>query len=104
MNESFGRWPAFPFLNHRGRGPRLGLILVVLALGTAFPGSTRADDFQPLWKLGPGDRPYLTTDNTQRGVAYNPVTGHVLLVNRSGGTSVPILDAQTGADLGTLDV
>ncbi|MGC8990581.1 MAG: hypothetical protein ACP5MD_10690, partial [Verrucomicrobiia bacterium] len=59
---------------------------------------------QPLWTLAPGDRPYLTTDNTQRGMDYNPVTGHLLLANRAGGLSVAILDATTGADLGALDL
>jgi len=53
--------------------------------------------------LAPGDRPYLTTDNTQRGIAYNPATGNLLLVNRAGGLSVNILDGTTGADLGTLN-
>jgi hypothetical protein len=53
--------------------------------------------------LAPGDRAYLTTDNTQRGLAYNPTTGHLLLVNRAGNLSVNVLDAVTGSDLGTLN-
>jgi hypothetical protein len=52
--------------------------------------------------LAPGDRAYLTTDNTQRGLAYNPTTGHLLLVNRSGGLSINILDAASGDDVGAL--
>jgi len=52
--------------------------------------------------LAPGDRTYLTIDNTQRGLAYNPATGNLLLVNRAGGLSIRILDGMTGADLGTL--
>jgi len=59
---------------------------------------------QPLWTLAPGERPYLTTDNTQRGMDYNPVTGHLLVANRAGGLSVAILDATTGADLGALNL
>jgi hypothetical protein len=59
---------------------------------------------EPLWGLAPGSRSYLTTDNTQRGMAYNPVTGDVLLVNRAGGLSVNILDGETGADKGSLNV
>ncbi|MEO6434808.1 MAG: hypothetical protein ABIP55_03470, partial [Tepidisphaeraceae bacterium] len=54
--------------------------------------------------LAPGDRAYLTTDNTQRGLAFNPVTGRLLMVNRAGGLSVNILDAVTGADAGALNV
>ncbi len=58
---------------------------------------------QPLWSLAPGDRPYLTTGNTERGMAYNPLTGHVLLVSRATTTpTIAILDGLTGADLGTL--
>ena len=53
--------------------------------------------------LAPDDRSYLTTDNTQRGLAYNPTTGHLLLVNRAGGLSINILDGATGDDLGTLN-
>jgi hypothetical protein len=52
--------------------------------------------------LAPGERAYLTTDNTQRGLAYNPVTGNLLLVNRAGGLSVNVINAATGADAGTL--
>ena len=62
-----------------------------------------ADELQSLWTLSPGDRPYLTTDNFQRGMAYNPATGHVLVVNRSEGV-IYILDAADGSDLGTLSI
>jgi hypothetical protein len=45
--------------------------------------------------------------NLERGLAYNPTTGHLLLVSRndSGNSrvSVRILDGQTGVDLGGLD-
>ncbi len=54
--------------------------------------------------IAPGDRSYLTTDDKQRGLAYNPTTGHLLLVNRSGGLSVNILDGSTGDDLVALDL
>jgi hypothetical protein len=57
-----------------------------------------------LWSLAPGSRAYLANDNNQRGLAYNPVTGHVLLVNRTTSLSVNILDGATGADLGALNV
>ena len=57
-----------------------------------------------LWQLPPGSRSYLTVDNTQRGLAYNPASNHVLLVNRSGTPSVNILDASTGANVTNLDL
>jgi hypothetical protein len=53
--------------------------------------------------VAPGERTYLTTDNTQRGLAYNPVTGNLLLVSRAGGgLSVNVLNGTTGANVGTL--
>lgn len=57
--------------------------------------------------LAPGSSPYLSTANTERGLAYNPLTGNLLLVSRQsvGGVSnnVRILSGATGADLGGLD-
>jgi hypothetical protein len=49
-------------------------------------------------------RPYLTSSDTQRGVAWNPVNDHLLIVNRSGvqglpNPSVVILDAATGNEV-----
>lgn len=53
--------------------------------------------------LAPDEEDDLTTDNTQRGLTYNPATGNVLVVDRNGGTTVKIFDGTTGADLGDLD-
>ncbi|MBK9140458.1 MAG: DUF4623 domain-containing protein [Verrucomicrobia bacterium] len=80
------------------------LLLSVAATGAVAASALAQVELQPLWSLNPGDRPYLTTDNTQRGMDYNPVTGNVLLVNRTGGLSVVRLDGATGADLGTLSL
>jgi hypothetical protein len=54
--------------------------------------------------LSPGEGGYtfLGTGNSERGLAY--ANGHVYLVSRSGGTNVRILDQNTGADLGALNV
>lgn len=54
--------------------------------------------------VAPGERAYLTTDNTQRGLGYNAVNNHVYVVNRAGALSVNILDGSTGADVGTLNI
>ncbi len=68
----------------------------------------------------PGERPYLTDGSTnsyagsggrhelQRSLAYNPVTGHVLVASRTnvltgGSYNVAIIDGQTGADVSVLD-
>ena len=45
---------------------------------------------------------YLTTGDTERGLAYG--NGHVYLVSRNGGDFIRILDAQTGNDLGALNL
>ena len=57
----------------------------------------------PLWSLPPGSRTYLTaTANNQRGLAYNPVTKHLILVNRAGALSVNVIDALTGTNVGVM--
>ncbi len=65
-----------------------------------------------LWSLVPGSRPYLTgagTD-TQRGLGFaatNALGGPsnvLVVVTRSPTNGVLLLDAQTGADIGNLDI
>ncbi|MGE3309517.1 MAG: immunoglobulin domain-containing protein [Limisphaerales bacterium] len=51
---------------------------------------------RPAWTLLPGDRPYLTSDNTQRGLAFNPATGNLLVASRSPVNTIAVLDAATG--------
>ncbi len=59
-----------------------------------------------LWNLAPGSRPYLTTTvggpPDERGMAYNPLTRRVIVVQRST-TTAYVLDGDTGADLWTLN-
>jgi hypothetical protein len=69
---------------------------------------------QPLTTFGtngdgtirPGDLPFLTSDGNryQRGMAYNPTTDHLIVVNRYpiGSETINIIDATTGADVGQL--
>jgi hypothetical protein len=52
----------------------------------------------PLWALPPGSRTYIATDDSQRGLAYNKATGNLLLVSRTGGNRVVVLDGATGAE------
>jgi hypothetical protein len=85
--------------------------LFVCALTAATTTVASADILEPLTTFGggdgwvaPGERSYLTTDNTQRGLAFNPATGNLLVVNRSGSLSVNILDGATGANEGTLNL
>jgi hypothetical protein len=58
----------------------------------------------PAWRLSPGSRPYLSVDNTQRGMAYNSATTNLLLVTRSPKIAIYVLDARTGTDLRQLTV
>jgi hypothetical protein len=63
----------------------------------------RSDRATVLWRLAPGARPYITTDqNTERGIAYNKVSNRVLLISRTSGVNIHVLDGDTGADLWTL--
>jgi hypothetical protein len=53
--------------------------------------------------LAPGSASYLGSANNERGFAYNPATGNLVLVSRTGGTFIKVLSGTTGADLGTLN-
>lgn len=58
-----------------------------------------------LWSLAPGARSYLTVNSLpyERGLAFNPLTHRLLLASRNG-PHIYRLDADTGADLGELNV
>src|SRR5690242_12253597 len=45
---------------------------------------------------------YLTVNDTERGLAYG--NNHLYLVSRNGGDFVRVLDAQTGTDIGVLNL
>jgi hypothetical protein len=75
---------------------QLTVMQPVTAFGTHGDGSVR-----------PGDVTGLTADSQlQRGMAYNPTTGHLLYVDRSTNAginyTVYILDGTTGAQIGSL--
>jgi hypothetical protein len=53
----------------------------------------------PSWSVAPGSRFYLTADNTQRGLTYNPNSGDLLLVSRSPSNSIRVLNAGDGTDM-----
>jgi hypothetical protein len=69
--------------------------------------SSRADELQLLWQQAPDiGVPYLSPDlNTERGVAYNPGTGHLLVASRATTAGdIYILNAETGEYLGNLSL
>lgn len=106
------------------RPPLLALLVAVTLATVTHQVRSQVLQLQPLISFGtngngsilPGERTYITTGNNryQRGMAYNPVTGHLLIASRalidtnSATTNVTpyiaIIDAATGADLGLLDL
>lgn len=50
-----------------------------------------------LWSLAPGTPPFADNTNTYGCVAFNPNTGHVLVLSRTSPPKIYILDAETGA-------
>ena len=86
-----------------------GLLLSCLSAGTARAQFTLSNT--PLWTAAPGDPRYsfLSTDNTQRGIAFNPATGNLIVASRFGGPGnsnlgVHVLNGQTGELIGQLNV
>jgi hypothetical protein len=65
-----------------------------------------ANILTPLWTIPPGDSatPWLTTGSTERGLAYNPKTGHVILVSRAGSLNVVVLDGNNGSFLRLMNI
>ena len=51
-----------------------------------------------IWNLVPGDRTYIGTGSTERGLAYDPLSKQLLLASRSPSESLVALDPQTGAE------
>src|SRR6185436_16143232 len=85
---------------------RLNVCLFVV--GLAMVSSTNAQySITTSWTIATNTRPYVTSGVTERGIAYNPFTDHVLLVSRYQGNTFPphiaILGGATGADLGRMD-
>jgi len=100
MNKSLHRSNLFRFVAARSA---MAITAILCSMGM---GSARAQTItiSNLWSISTADgRSYVTSGTTERGIAYNPVTGDVLLVSRAAGLQVAILSADTGAELGFLD-
>jgi hypothetical protein len=85
-------------------GTLLATVVLLLASNTA----QAQDDLilldTPAWRIDAGSNSWFIDDNTARGGAVNPATGHVLVVTRTGGINIVVLDAATGDSLSALDV
>lgn len=83
--------------------------VAVLSLSGSWCSKANAQTLSPLTTFGsngwlaPGSNPYVTADNAQRGMGWNPVTKNVVLPSRSGGNFVAIINGTTGIVSGTLD-
>ena len=83
--------------------------VAVLSLSGSWCSKANAQTLSPLTTFGsngwlaPGSNPYVTTDNSQRGLGWNPVTKNVVLPSRSGGNFVAIINGTTGIVTGTLN-
>jgi len=65
----------------------------------AMTSLARADRTELLWQKVPGDYSWLGTVNNERGLAYNPVTKHVLVPSRTGGNIIHVLNAADGSEV-----
>ena len=57
-----------------------------------------------LWQKPPGSLFFLGIDNNHRGIAYNAVNNHVIVVSRTPTNGVHVLDGATGNYLHSLDI
>jgi hypothetical protein len=51
-----------------------------------------------LWRIQPGNPtyPWIATDSSSRGMAYNPANNTLIVCSRTSGNSLYVLDAETG--------
>ena len=80
----------------------LGSIAILLAMMVATVGAqvTLTEN----WQIAAGSVAWFANDHNTRDLAYNPSTDHVLVVSRTGGVNIQILDALNGNNLGTMDI
>jgi hypothetical protein len=58
----------------------------------------RSTAMTPLWSNAPGSRVYLSTDDRQRGLTFNPELHTLLVVSRTPNNGIYSLNPNTGAD------
>ena len=66
--------------------------------------STLSAAVVPSWTKSVGDLFFLSANNTERGMAYNPVNGHLIIVSRTPTNGVHVVDSTTGNYLHSLDM
>ena len=69
-----------------------------------------ANVMTPIWSIPAVNNTWVTAGSTERGLAYNHKTGHLLLVSRAAapapanGLGIAILDSNNGNVIGTMNV
>ncbi|MDP4117369.1 MAG: hypothetical protein Q8903_14635, partial [Bacteroidota bacterium] len=77
----------------------LSVLLVAFFVSNSFAQQVKK------WEKKAGSVSWFgTTDNNVRGLAYNPVTNHIIVASRSGGNNLVLLNATTGDSVGTMSV
>jgi hypothetical protein len=77
------------------------------AVLTVNVGLTQITSVSNIWSIAAGSRSYVAVTNTERGIAINTISNHVLIVSRATNAtgSIVAVDANTGSELGlTLNV
>ena len=81
------------------------LLLTTFVLGWSFqPAQAQVVLSDAEWSIEAGDVDWFVDDNNTRGGALNPATGNMLVVSRSGGPGVYIMDPADGSVLGQLSL
>jgi hypothetical protein len=83
---------AFEFHPSPNTSSRLLALALLLFLGLSAAPRAGAQSYvlSNLWSVAAGSptHPFLQDDDRTRGLAYNPVTGHVLVVSRTSSNAV----------------
>jgi|GEM_PF-2690464 len=78
----------------------LGVFFVfALMLSTNTEAQAQVDS---LWSIDAPNSNWFGIGNTERGLTFNPLTGHLIVASRQGGETLVILDGATGDSLGLL--
>jgi hypothetical protein len=70
---------------------------------TATPSGASAQ-VTNVWNILPGERPYMTSGYKEYGMAYNPLSGNLIVLTRANPTNMLVaLDAATGVEKNYID-
>lgn len=80
------------------------LIGVAGALCAGSVASAQTYELERIWEKHPADYPqFFVTNHLERGMAYNPMTGHLLIASRNNG-AVHAIEAADGEYVGQLNM